>query len=94
MFVGLGVTAAIGVVIALSSFDRRRAIRIFPLYYVLLLTVFVVLPLVVKIPQELRETSWMYWLYLSNFAVASSGWTLFLTDITWSLAVEEQFYLV
>ncbi|MBM0103434.1 acyltransferase [Steroidobacter sp. S1-65] len=76
------------------NFYARRSLRIFPLYYLVLATVFLVLPLVIDIPAKLEESSWMYWLYLSNFAVATAGWQLFLTDVTWSLAVEEQFYLV
>jgi peptidoglycan/LPS O-acetylase OafA/YrhL len=76
------------------NFYARRSLRIFPLYYLLLATVFFALPFFVAIPQKLDDTSWMYWSYLSNFAIASDGWKLFLTDVTWSLAVEEQFYLV
>jgi peptidoglycan/LPS O-acetylase OafA/YrhL len=76
------------------NFYARRSLRIFPLYYLLLTLVFFGLAFFVTIPQTLDDTSWMYWLYLSNFAIASDGWELFLTDVTWSLAVEEQFYLV
>ena len=76
------------------NFYARRSLRIFPLYYLLLATVFFGLAYFVTIPEKLEDTSWMYWLYLGNFAIASDGWKLFLTDVTWSLAVEEQFYLV
>lgn len=76
------------------NFYARRSLRIFPLYYLLLATVFFALAFFVTIPPKLMDTSWMYWLYLGNFAIASDGWKLFLTDVTWSLAVEEQFYLV
>lgn len=76
------------------NFYARRHLRTLPLYFALLATVFFVLPLFIEIPSALRETGWMYWLYLSNFALAAGGWQLFLTDITWSLAVEEQFYLI
>lgn len=75
------------------NFYARRTLRIFPLYYLVLATVFIILPFVIVIPPKLQESSWMYWVYLSNFAVATAGWQLFLTDVTWSLAVEEQFYL-
>jgi peptidoglycan/LPS O-acetylase OafA/YrhL len=76
------------------NFYARRHLRTLPLYFALLATVFFVLPAFIEIPAALHESGWMYWLYLSNFALAAGGWQLFLTDITWSLAVEEQFYLV
>ena len=37
---------------------------------------------------------WLYFLHLSNFALASGGWQTFALDITWSLSIEDQFYLV
>lgn len=76
------------------NFYIRRALRIFPAYYLLLAIVFFALPLVNEIPQKVKEDAWMYWLYMGNFAIASGGWQLFLIDITWSLSVEEQFYIV
>jgi peptidoglycan/LPS O-acetylase OafA/YrhL len=38
--------------------------------------------------------SWLNYLYLSNFALAFLGSNAIPLDISWSLAVEEQFYLV
>jgi peptidoglycan/LPS O-acetylase OafA/YrhL len=78
-----------------SSFYARRTLRIFPLYYVLLAIYF---------HYAVRWWSWAgpvqpklpYLTYTSNFHVASLGhWTTNLAlDPTWSLAIEEQFYLV
>lgn len=76
------------------NFYVRRALRIFPIYFVLLALVFIALPMVRPLPTELADHGWMYWLYLGNFALAAGGWQLFLIDITWSLSVEEQFYLI
>jgi peptidoglycan/LPS O-acetylase OafA/YrhL len=76
------------------NFYARRSLRIFPIYYLLLVAVFVLLPLVSTLPVRLAGDAWMYALYLGNFALAAGGWQLFLIDVTWSLAVEEQFYLL
>ena len=35
-----------------------------------------------------------YWFYFSNFAIAARGWAHGVADISWSLSIEEQFYLV
>jgi peptidoglycan/LPS O-acetylase OafA/YrhL len=73
-----------------------RALRIFPLYYALLaVTVFVAAPLAwdPAWTAEVRAHHWPHWVYLQNwtepFQVAMHGFTHL-----WSLAVEEQFYLV
>jgi peptidoglycan/LPS O-acetylase OafA/YrhL len=75
------------------NFYARRALRILPLYYLLLTIVLVVLPMIKEMPAEVMADRWMYWLHLGNFALAD-GWQLFLLDITWSLSLEEQFYLI
>ncbi len=82
-----------------TSFYARRFLRIFPLYYLVLFLAFVVLP---KFPalhpvlagQAELPPQWPYWLYLTNFFIAGSGWVHGWVDISWSLAIEEQFYLV
>ena len=78
-----------------GNFYGRRVLRIFPLYYALLVVVFAVLPLVSASPALLAATRdrWLYVTYLANVALVAHGWQLFCLDITWSLAVEEQFYL-
>lgn len=79
------------------SFYARRVLRIFPLYYAVLLVAFVLLPLVMSpLPPRLAadqpDQFWL-WAYLSNWtqprSVASNAFPHF-----WSLAVEEQFYLL
>ena len=78
------------------TFFVRRAMRIFPLYYTLLaVAVLVAAPLAwdPAWAAEVRAHHWPHWVYLQNwtipFQVAMHGFTHL-----WSLAVEEQFYLV
>ena len=43
---------------------------------------------------QIDVPQWPYWLYLTNFSIAERGWAHGIADIGWSLAIEEQFYLV
>lgn len=78
------------------NFYARRALRIWPVYYVLLLFTFVVLPLIH--PQSVAEIfakshPWeSYPFFLQNLTV--NGNSFGTLTATWSLAIEEQFYLV
>ena len=77
------------------AFFMRRILRIFPLYYLVLLGYFVILPMLVRLPAAVSESLgnqvW-YWLYLSNWAAPLEHGVKGLPHF-WSLAVEEQFYL-
>jgi peptidoglycan/LPS O-acetylase OafA/YrhL len=78
------------------NFYVRRALRIFPLYYAVLFVAFFVLPLWGTLPPRLAVDEshqlWL-WLYLSNWAEPyGMGGDAF--PHFWSLAVEEQFYLL
>jgi len=83
----------------LKVFYVRRACRIFPLYF-LWLIIFIVCVQFVKDPIYgglFRDPLplWSYLTYLQNWVMAHEGrygsnWM----GITWSLAVEEQFYLI
>jgi peptidoglycan/LPS O-acetylase OafA/YrhL len=86
------------------DFYARRTLRIFPLYYAVVFVSLVVIP---NLPEGIvpaqkldrfgrieGDEAW-YWLYLSNFAIARAGaWRHGILDISWSLAIEEQFYLL
>lgn len=81
------------------NFYARRFLRIFPLYYVVLIFFLIFLPgLSTRFQNyfsELTTIQWSYWLYTSNWNIISNGLpeqSLFFHF--WSLAVEEQFYLV
>ncbi len=78
------------------NFYVRRFLRIVPPYYLVLTVVFVLLPIHGSRPKLVAARAhWpFYVLYLANVILASHGWQLFALDITWSLSVEEQFYLV
>lgn len=80
-----------------KTFYSRRTLRIFPLYYGVLAILFFLAP-------ALTGGAWFadveggqvwYWTYLSNVDVALNGWREPLEiGHFWSLAVEEQFYLI
>jgi peptidoglycan/LPS O-acetylase OafA/YrhL len=85
-----------------SNFYVRRTLRIFPPYYATLAVLLWVLPHVLGIPAEVRpvmdKQGWL-WSYTSNIALlVYGGWSFgggwLHLDHMWSLAVEEQFYLV
>ncbi len=82
-------------------FYARRTLRIFPIYYVVVLTYVLALggglarhhPVIQPL-LEPQAPLWSYFTFTQNFLFAHSGnggapWL----RVTWSLAVEEQFYL-
>ncbi len=68
----------------------RRTLRIFPAYYFYLLII-MLLPIA---GAHVRENAEMYILYLSNYELYARQTWEELTPHLWTLAVEEQFYLV
>ena len=81
------------------NFYARRFLRIFPLYYGVLVGIFLVLPLFSPgLHTPLVAQLW-YWFYASNLVFPIPNQQLGVPDVFaihhfWSLAIEEQFYLV
>jgi peptidoglycan/LPS O-acetylase OafA/YrhL len=79
-----------------KTFFIRRALRIFPLYYFALFAVILV-GLLLRTPWSQIFPIWPLFLYLQDFPHVAKIETLspiFIVGHLWSLAVEEQFYLV
>ncbi|MBL8565387.1 MAG: acyltransferase [Hyphomicrobiaceae bacterium] len=81
-----------------QNFYMRRVLRIFPLYYGVLILVFLVAPLVPMLRGPTLDTlldrqAWA-WLYAVNVHIALAGdWSFSYLQHFWSLAIEEHFYL-
>ena len=85
--------------IDVGAFYVRRILRIWPLYYAVLFYCFIVYPVskqVLGLPPTLQAGNPLWYaFFLSNFDVIRSGGTegAMSTNVTWSVAIEEQFYL-
>jgi peptidoglycan/LPS O-acetylase OafA/YrhL len=81
------------------NFYARRTLRIFPLYYAVMMVLLVIVPRLpfahaARYAAASGDQIW-YWTYLSNFALGwRHEWNLGSLDLAWSLAIEEQFYLL
>jgi peptidoglycan/LPS O-acetylase OafA/YrhL len=89
-----------------STFYARRALRIFPLYFASLICFLWVLPwfgmnsiltgdTIAGSTKEITGNTLNLWLYTTNLSIAwANEWHFGALDHFWSLAIEEQFYLV
>lgn len=83
-------------------FYVRRTLRIWPLYYAVILFAFILYPCVkhiIGMDTHLGSRPWYYFVFLSNFDVIHiqqffKGQDAMSGNITWSVAIEEQFYLL
>ncbi len=82
----------------LKNFFMRRILRIFPLYYLMLIIFIVILPLFNSLSEHLKyfsDNQFWFWTYTQNWLLIFNfpKHTDYLNHF-WSLAVEEQFYLL
>jgi len=83
----------------LNNFYMRRVLRIWPLYFIVLIIGFVLFPMLrtylLHIPYVENANPLLYILFLSNFDQLKQGVLPFGVGLgpTWSVSVEEQFYL-
>lgn len=81
------------------NFYVRRALRILPLYYLVVVISLVILP---HVPHpklghfgRIAGDELWYWLGFSNIAIAHAGtFRHGILDVCWSLSIEQQFYLL
>jgi len=86
----------------LKAFYLRRTLRIWPLYFCVVIFAFEIYPYLkylIGIHSDLCSRSLFYYFFLSNFDIihvneTCPGQESMMEAITWSVAIEEQFYLV
>jgi peptidoglycan/LPS O-acetylase OafA/YrhL len=79
-----------------SAFFGRRVLRIFPLYYATLIIILILWPLLPSAGEAVSEPAakqFFYWTFLANWTSPLGGDIKGISHF-WSLAVEEQFYLL
>ena len=75
------------------NYFTRRALRIWPLYYLIMVSSFLIFPLIARqagLIMSLPEP-WYYLFFVSNYYYVDH---VFFLRILWTLSVEEQFYLL
>jgi len=82
-----------------KNFYAKRILRIFPLYYLSLVIFLILLPKLKSFPLDFSfyiDHQWWFWTYLQNWFLIfhNAGSSTTAIQHYWSLAVEEQFYIV
>jgi peptidoglycan/LPS O-acetylase OafA/YrhL len=77
-----------------KNFVIRRALRIFPIYFLVLLGLLVGKKIGIQVVTDFYEHPFYYWTYVYNhWLERTQNWSDMLSPY-WSLSVEEQFYIV
>jgi peptidoglycan/LPS O-acetylase OafA/YrhL len=77
------------------AFWERRALRILPLAFLYLVALFALVTLGDPLHMLPNFDGWAWYaFYVGNIHIAINGWQPLAVMILWSLAIEEQFYLV
>jgi len=76
--------------IDLPKFYLRRVLRIWPLFFSVLIIAIVILPF---LGAKSVDNWWLYPSFLSNFDRLIDSSSNAMANITWSVSIEEQFYL-
>ena len=80
--------------ISFKNFVVRRALRIFPIYFLVLVTLLFLKRFSIVLNSDFYEHPGYYWTYLVNYWIELHGnWADALSPY-WSLSVEEQFYVL
>ncbi|MCX6703110.1 MAG: acyltransferase [Candidatus Zambryskibacteria bacterium] len=85
--------------VSIKHFYIRRALRIWPVYLVVILCGFFIFPYLISTPLSVSLLAPLsrlpaYLFFLGNIDLIYAGYTSVIIGVLWSLAVEEQFYLV
>ncbi|MFC2176581.1 acyltransferase family protein, partial [Bacteroidota bacterium] len=79
------------------GYYARRALRIWPLYFLTLFIGFILVPLGMQLigePYQEVGNPWYFILFVGNFFLIEHGWTHSpIISVLWSVSVEEQFYI-
>lgn len=88
-----------------KNFYMRRVLRIFPAYFLVLFFCMVILPFLgsfintigveLSTYSDIKKTWFYYFTFTSNLLIFKYGkWLHPILDVSWSLSLEEQFYLI
>lgn len=79
--------------IRIGAFYMRRILRIWPVYFLVLIICFYIIPGLGGYAGDPKLNRSLYFFFLGNFDLVKNGVGNFLVSVLWSVSIEEQFYL-